>query len=282
MTAAAVGVLSPLVTVPLTVKGLIVTVIGGLGSIPGAIAAGLLVGGARERVPVLPGRQRARHVRAAAALRVPGVPSARDLRVGHRPGLIRASNGVLPRPRPAHRDPYPPRAVRVRPDAHRAALARPGRILRHRGLHRRHPHRHLRVAHPFRPARGGVHRGVLRVPRRLSRAAGQGPDAGGGDHRLQRVRPPVLLQPELARAARGHRGRTRQHQRLPGDPLLRGQRLVGMGDHDLRLGLRHPGHGPAVVDGPFARGGGAARGGGGRARRPERRHQPHRGEGDRR
>ena len=45
MTAAAVGVLSPLVTVPLTVKGLIVTVIGGLGSIPGAIVAGLLVGG---------------------------------------------------------------------------------------------------------------------------------------------------------------------------------------------------------------------------------------------
>ena len=45
MTAAAVGVLSPLVTIPLTVKGLIVTVIGGLGSIPGAIAAGLLVGG---------------------------------------------------------------------------------------------------------------------------------------------------------------------------------------------------------------------------------------------
>ena len=45
MTAAAVGVLSPLITLPLTVKGLIVTVIGGLGSIPGAIAAGLLVGG---------------------------------------------------------------------------------------------------------------------------------------------------------------------------------------------------------------------------------------------
>ncbi len=45
MTAAAVGVLSPLITVPLTVKGLIVTVIGGLGSIPGAIVAGLLVGG---------------------------------------------------------------------------------------------------------------------------------------------------------------------------------------------------------------------------------------------
>lgn len=45
MTAASVGVLSPLITVPLTVKGLIVTVIGGLGSIPGAIVAGLLVGG---------------------------------------------------------------------------------------------------------------------------------------------------------------------------------------------------------------------------------------------
>ena len=42
---ASVGTLSPLLTIPLTVKGLIVTVIGGLGSIPGAIVAGLLVGG---------------------------------------------------------------------------------------------------------------------------------------------------------------------------------------------------------------------------------------------
>ncbi len=42
---ASVGTLSPLLTTPLTVKGLIVTVIGGLGSIPGAIIAGLLVGG---------------------------------------------------------------------------------------------------------------------------------------------------------------------------------------------------------------------------------------------
>jgi branched-chain amino acid transport system permease protein len=41
---ASVGALSPLLTTPLTVKGLIVTVIGGLGSIPGAIVAGLLVG----------------------------------------------------------------------------------------------------------------------------------------------------------------------------------------------------------------------------------------------
>jgi branched-chain amino acid transport system permease protein len=42
---ASVGTLSPLLTTPLTVKGLIVAVIGGLGSIPGAIVAGLLVGG---------------------------------------------------------------------------------------------------------------------------------------------------------------------------------------------------------------------------------------------
>jgi branched-chain amino acid transport system permease protein len=42
------GQLSPLITVPLTVKGLIVTVIGGLGSIPGAIVAGLLVGAAEQ------------------------------------------------------------------------------------------------------------------------------------------------------------------------------------------------------------------------------------------
>jgi branched-subunit amino acid ABC-type transport system permease component len=40
----AVGLLSPLLVVPLTVKGLIVTVIGGLGNIPGAIIAGLMVG----------------------------------------------------------------------------------------------------------------------------------------------------------------------------------------------------------------------------------------------
>lgn len=44
MIGASVGVLSPLLTLPFTVKGLIVTVIGGLGSIPGAIIAGLLVG----------------------------------------------------------------------------------------------------------------------------------------------------------------------------------------------------------------------------------------------
>jgi branched-chain amino acid transport system permease protein len=41
----AVGTLSILITGPLTVKGLIVTVIGGLGNVPGAIVAGLLVGG---------------------------------------------------------------------------------------------------------------------------------------------------------------------------------------------------------------------------------------------
>jgi branched-subunit amino acid ABC-type transport system permease component len=45
MIGASVGMLSPLLALPLTVKGLIVTVIGGLGSIPGAIIAGLLVGG---------------------------------------------------------------------------------------------------------------------------------------------------------------------------------------------------------------------------------------------
>jgi len=44
MIGASVGVLSPLLTLPVTVKGLIVTVIGGLGSIHGAIIAGLLVG----------------------------------------------------------------------------------------------------------------------------------------------------------------------------------------------------------------------------------------------
>ena len=44
LAAASVGVISPLLVLPLTVKGLVVTVIGGLGSIRGAIIAGLLVG----------------------------------------------------------------------------------------------------------------------------------------------------------------------------------------------------------------------------------------------
>ena len=48
MVGAAIGVLSPLVAMPITVKGLVVTVIGGLGSIPGAIIAGLLVGGSEN------------------------------------------------------------------------------------------------------------------------------------------------------------------------------------------------------------------------------------------
>ncbi|MEN8820789.1 MAG: branched-chain amino acid ABC transporter permease [Abyssibacter sp.] len=48
MTAAAVGVLSPVIAMGLTVKGLIVVVIGGLGFIPGAIIAGLLVGAAEN------------------------------------------------------------------------------------------------------------------------------------------------------------------------------------------------------------------------------------------
>ena len=45
LSAAAVGVISPLLTLPLTIKGLIAAVIGGLGSIRGAILAGLLIGG---------------------------------------------------------------------------------------------------------------------------------------------------------------------------------------------------------------------------------------------
>jgi branched-chain amino acid transport system permease protein len=48
LTGAAVGVLSPILVTPLTIKGLIVTVIGGLGSIPGAIVAGLMVGAAEN------------------------------------------------------------------------------------------------------------------------------------------------------------------------------------------------------------------------------------------
>lgn len=55
MAGAAIGVLSPLLTLPLTVKGLVVTVIGGLGSIPGAIVAGLIVGGVENLFQFLRG-----------------------------------------------------------------------------------------------------------------------------------------------------------------------------------------------------------------------------------
>ena len=44
MSGVAIGVLSPLLVMPLTIKGLTVAVIGGLGSVRGAIVAGLLVG----------------------------------------------------------------------------------------------------------------------------------------------------------------------------------------------------------------------------------------------
>lgn len=44
MVASAVGVLSPLLAVPITVKGLVAAVVGGLASIPGAIVAGLIIG----------------------------------------------------------------------------------------------------------------------------------------------------------------------------------------------------------------------------------------------
>lgn len=46
MLGSTVGVLSPLMIMSVTVKGLIVAVIGGLGRLPGAIAAGLVVGAA--------------------------------------------------------------------------------------------------------------------------------------------------------------------------------------------------------------------------------------------
>ena len=55
MAGAAIGVLSPLMALPLTIKGLVVTVIGGLGSIPGAIVAGLIVGGAENLFQFLRG-----------------------------------------------------------------------------------------------------------------------------------------------------------------------------------------------------------------------------------
>ena len=63
-----------------------------------------------------------------------------------------------------------------------------------------------------------------------------------------------------ARTARRHRSRTGQHQRLPRDPILRSERMVAMGDHDFCLDVCYPGHGGAMVDGPFTRRCGVASG----------------------
>ena len=79
MIGAAIGMLSPLLSLPLTIKGLIVTVIGGLGSIPGAIIAGLLVGGFENLFQYLPRRHRARPLRHAAAVCVSGIPAGRHV-----------------------------------------------------------------------------------------------------------------------------------------------------------------------------------------------------------
>ena len=90
MIGAAIGMLSPLLSLPLTVKGLIVTVIGGLGSIPGAIIAGLLVGGLENVFQFFRGVIGARPLHHAAAVRVPGVPAGRHLRAA---GRARLSGG---------------------------------------------------------------------------------------------------------------------------------------------------------------------------------------------
>ena len=80
----AVGMLSPLIVAPLTVKGLIVTVIGGLGQHSRRHHRRPAGRRRRERLPVRARRHRARHLRDAAAVRVPGVPPRRH--PGARPG----------------------------------------------------------------------------------------------------------------------------------------------------------------------------------------------------
>ena len=141
MTGAAIGMLSPLLSLPLTVKGLIVTVIGGLGSIPGAIIAGLVVGGLENFFQFFRG------------------VSERDLYIMlllfaflvFRPGGLFAIAGRTRLTESAamdfylgliadHRRSHAARAVGLLRAAHRPGQPRAGRLLRDRRLCRRHAH----------------------------------------------------------------------------------------------------------------------------------------------
>ncbi|GIS90445.1 MAG: hypothetical protein CM1200mP20_04860 [Pseudomonadota bacterium] len=86
MIGASVSVLSPLIFIPVTVKGLIVTVIGGLGSIPGAIVAGCSWAGLRNSSSSAR-CHRAGHLRHAVVVSLPYLPAGRNFFPVRRTGL---------------------------------------------------------------------------------------------------------------------------------------------------------------------------------------------------
>ena len=166
-----------------------------------------------------------------------------------------------------HRRSHAARAVGLLRAAHRPGEPRPGRLLRDRRLCRRHAHGARAVA-----ARPGARRFRRRRRRdglrgRFPGLAGQGPDAGGRDHRVRRGGAAVLLQFHLPGAGRKSRARAAWRRGLPPDPLLSGKWLDHARRHAVHLGGGRLGDGRRVVARPFARRRRAARGRRGRARR---------------
>src|SRR5262249_51994365 len=157
MTGAAIGMLSPLLSLPLTVKGLIVTVIGGLGSIPGAIIAGLVVGGLENAFHFFPGvSERDLYIIlflfAFLISRLAGRAACLRCRLGGIEGGAQP-DGFLPRTYADHRRSYAARAVRLLRAAHRPGQSRTGRLLRDRRVRRRHAYGARAMAACPRPRR---------------------------------------------------------------------------------------------------------------------------------
>ena len=271
MIGAAIGMLSPLLSLPLTVKGLIVTVIGGLGSIPGAIIAGLLVGGLENLLPVLPRRLGARPLHHAAAVRVPGVPAGRPVRAARRArltgrrrmdfylGLIQIIGVHTLLGLSAYCVLLTGQVSLAQAGFFAIGAYVAGMLT-------------VLAGWPIVPALAVAAlvagRGGLRG--RLPGAARQGTDAGGRHARVRRGGAAVLLQFQLSARARRASHRAAWRRGIPPDPLFPRARLVHARRDAVHLGRGRAGDGGAVVDGPLARRRGAARGRRGRARRAKR------------
>ena len=134
-----------------TIKGLIAMMIGGLGSIPGAILGGLVLGIDRGAQPVVFRPADPRPVRLSRAVRLPGAAAGRPARRGavrepvdRKPGSL---DGRLSGRRPLqYRRHLVHRAVGLSAAAHRRDLVRPAGVLRDRRLCGRHRDRAVGLA----------------------------------------------------------------------------------------------------------------------------------------
>ena len=215
MLGAAIGMLSPLLSLPLTVKGLIVTVIGGLGSIPGAIIAGLIVGGLENFFQFFRGvSERDLYIMLLLFAFLVFKPGGLFPR---RPGATDGgADGFLSRARADHRGAYPARAVGLLRAADRAGEPRAGGLLRDRRLCRGHADRARGLGAGAVAACCGNRRRRHRLRGRISGPAREGADAGGRDHGLRRGGAAVLLQLHLSDPGRQPEARAAWRARASG------------------------------------------------------------------